>query len=89
MLNYLIYCLIKGLLNFFLTISLIHFISIELKECFKSFDKDGSGYISASELGSVCEALGLVVSEGDLTHLLKLMDTDGSGCVDFKVTFTG
>jgi hypothetical protein len=56
-----------------------------LKTVFESFDTDKSGSISVSELFSVFKALGFKVNDSDLNSIMKMMDHDKSGCVDFKV----
>ena len=48
------------------------------------FDVDGSGSISVIELNGLCEKLGLKVKDDELRALMKLMDRDGSGSVDFE-----
>jgi Ca2+-binding EF-hand superfamily protein len=46
------------------------------------FDTDGSGEISAAELGAVAEELGLGMDANDLASAMAEMDGDGSGEVD-------
>ena len=48
------------------------------------FDKDGSGTISSSELKKLCQELGLKVTDSEVTNLVRLMDKDGSGAIDFE-----
>jgi hypothetical protein len=49
---------------------------------FAMFDTDGSGEISAAELGAVAEELGLGMDANDLASAMAEMDGDGSGEVD-------
>ncbi|RNA38039.1 calmodulin [Brachionus plicatilis] len=56
----------------------------ELKDCFSVFDSDDSGSICVKELKKVCESLGIKVGDRQVNELMRLMDRDGSGSVDFK-----
>ncbi len=55
----------------------------KLWEAFKVFDADGSGGISASELGQVMRSLGQNPSKTELRDLIKEVDVDLSGSIDF------
>ncbi|UJR14686.1 hypothetical protein I4U23_001679 [Adineta vaga] len=55
----------------------------ELKDAFNVFDTDGSGKISATELSSIFRALNVNVSGQQLNQLVKQMDSNGSGQVEF------
>lgn len=55
----------------------------EIKEAFSLFDKDGDGCISTQELGTVMRSLGCNPTEAQLQGLLRELDRDGSGSVDF------
>lgn len=50
---------------------------LELKECFRLFDKDNSGTISVAELKKVVESMGIKASGDEVKALMKLMDKDG------------
>nr|AAV73912.1 calmodulin-like protein [Pinctada fucata] len=56
----------------------------EFREAFHLFDKDGSGSISAEELGTVMRSLGQNPNEQELQDLVEEIDTDGNGEVDFN-----
>lgn len=56
----------------------------KLWEAFKVFDADGSGNISANELGQVMRSLGQSPSETDLRDMIKEVDIDLSGSIDFE-----
>ena len=45
---------------------------------------DGDGTISSSELGSVMRSLGMEPTERDLQRLMRAVDTDGSGVIEFQ-----
>ena len=53
------------------------------KEAFSVFDKDGSGTVSTSELGEMMSALGQNLSAEELDEMVKEVDADGSGEIDF------
>ncbi len=55
----------------------------KLWEAFKVFDADGSGGISASELGQVMRSLGQSPSDTELRDMIKEVDVDFSGTIDF------
>ena len=56
----------------------------ELRAAFKVFDKDGNGFISASELRGVMQNLGEVLSQEDVDAMIKEADVDGDGQVNFE-----
>ncbi|WP_449418233.1 EF-hand domain-containing protein [Phormidium nigroviride] len=56
----------------------------KLWEAFKMFDADGSGAISAEELGQVMRSLGQSPSETELRDMIKEVDVDLSGSIDFE-----
>jgi calmodulin len=54
------------------------------KAVFGEFDQDGSGSISTVELGDVFAKMGLITSEEELQSLVKEIDSDGSGLIEFE-----
>ncbi|BAZ52107.1 signal transduction protein [Nostoc sp. NIES-4103] len=56
----------------------------KLWEAFKVFDADGSGAISAKELGEVMRSLGQSPSDIELRDMIKEVDVDLSGSIDFE-----
>jgi calmodulin len=56
----------------------------EFREVFNLFDKDGSGTISASELGTVMRTLGQNPSETEVENMIREVDKDGNGEIDFE-----
>jgi len=56
----------------------------ELKEAFKVFDKDGDGTITASEIEVVMKALGENVDRETIDLMIKSVDTDGNGSIDYE-----
>lgn len=56
----------------------------KLWEAFKVFDEDGSGAISAEELGQVMRSLGQSPTDIELRDMIKEVDVDLSGTIDFE-----
>lgn len=56
----------------------------KLWEVFKVFDSDSSGAISTEELGQVMRSLGQSPNETELRDLIKEVDVDFSGTIDFQ-----
>ncbi|XP_019926399.2 uncharacterized protein [Magallana gigas] len=59
----------------------------ELKEaqaCFSLFDMDNDGKIATKDLGTVVRSLGCNPSEAEVTQLIREVDIDGSGQVEFS-----
>ena len=57
---------------------------LAFKETFRLFDKDGGGSINVSEIGDVLRALGQKPTAAELAQMIKEVDADGSGDVDFS-----
>ena len=55
----------------------------ELKEVFKTFDKDGDGTIDVEELGTALRSLGQNPTKEEVRKLIDETDKDGSGHIDF------
>ncbi|XP_035162631.1 calmodulin-like protein 3 [Callithrix jacchus] len=55
----------------------------EFKEAFSLFDKDGDGCITTHELGTVMRSLGQNPTEAELQDMMREIDQDGNGTVDF------
>merc|ERR1712088_661971 len=55
----------------------------EFKEAFALFDKDGDGTISTKELGTVMNSLGQKPTPQELENMIKEVDIDGNGEIDF------
>ncbi|XP_056021983.1 calmodulin-alpha-like [Ostrea edulis] len=56
----------------------------DFKETFNLFDKDGDGTISTNELAMVMRSLGQNPSDAELEKMLKGVDEDGNGSIDFE-----
>lgn len=55
----------------------------ELYRTFMSFDQDGNGKISKSELGAVMNKLGDRLTPDELQEMIKAADLDGDSQIDF------
>ncbi|XP_074558769.1 putative calcium-binding protein CML18 [Curcuma longa] len=56
----------------------------ELREAFDVYDLDGNGLISAEELHRVLKQLGEKCSVKDCKRMIRSVDVDGDGNVDFE-----
>jgi len=54
------------------------------QQTFDMFDTDKSGAIDSDELGAVMKKLGISVKSRDLKKMIKAVDIDGNGVIDFK-----
>lgn len=52
--------------------------------CFQIFDKHSRGFISASDLRAVLHCLGEDLSEDEIEDMIKEVDVDGDGRIDFN-----
>jgi len=55
----------------------------ELRQAFEVFDADGGGDIDIKELGQVMESLGIRTTKKELQEMIREVDADNSGTVDF------
>ncbi|XP_077867089.1 neo-calmodulin-like isoform X2 [Saccoglossus kowalevskii] len=60
----------------------------EFWEAFSLFDKNGDGTISIWELGTVMRSLGQNPTEDELQEMIKEVDEDGNGEIDFEEFLT-
>ena len=56
----------------------------EFKEAFEIFDKDKDGFITIKELGEIMKNLGQNPTDAELQDMIKEVDIDGNGNIDFK-----
>mmetsp|Transcript_29922 Transcript_29922/g.88973 ORF Transcript_29922/g.88973 Transcript_29922/m.88973 type:complete len:112 (-) Transcript_29922:688-1023(-) len=56
----------------------------ELVDAFAVFDEDGSGSTSKAEVKEIMEKFGQKLTEAELTQVMKEVDTDGDGQIDFE-----
>ena len=57
---------------------------MEFKGVFELFDKDRNGKITSKELGTVMRGLGQNPTEEELKQIIREVDLDGNGTIDFK-----
>ena len=55
-----------------------------MRACFQGFDKNGDGTIDRHELQAVWKEMGKHLSEVELDRLMKMVDKDNSGSVDYE-----
>ena len=60
----------------------------EFKKAFSLFDKDGDGSITAFELRTVMESLDMTPKDEDLERMIREVDLDGNGDIDFEEFIT-
>ena len=56
----------------------------ELREAFRMFDKDKSGYIDAKEIRAVTTTLGEKLTDKELEEFMKEADLDGDGRLNYN-----
>ena len=78
------------LLYFFLQEKFVNFWildvdqTLEIKEAFKIFDRDGNGFIDAKELKQVVTRLGQVLTSDEADEFMLEADLDGDGKLDYN-----
>lgn len=55
-----------------------------LKAAFRTFDKDGSGFISADELRQVMTQLGQCLGDDEVDAMIQEADEDGDGQINYE-----
>merc|ERR1719438_41251 len=55
----------------------------ELKEAFRLYDKEGQGFITTDVLKEILREIDTTLTEDDLDNIIKEVDEDGSGTLDF------
>ena len=58
--------------------------TVEIREAFKIFDRDGNGYIDAKELKHVVTRMGEVLTTAEADEFMKEADLDGDGKLDYN-----
>ncbi|KAL7171325.1 hypothetical protein ACSBR2_036056 [Camellia fascicularis] len=56
----------------------------QLMEVFRSFDRDGNGYITAAELAGQMAKMGHPLSYRELSEMMTEADTNGDGVISFN-----
>ena len=60
----------------------------ELEQAFRMFDKDGDGFIDAAELRHLLTNLGEKLTEAEVDEMIREVDIDGDGKVDYQGNVT-
>ena len=60
------------------------FLDHEIKEAFLTFDLNGNGYVGNSEIWFVLEAMQEKVTDEEIDEMIRMLDVDGDGEVNFK-----
>lgn len=58
----------------------------EIREAFKLFDKDNNGCITVTELRNILTETGQKIRPEEADELMKAIDTDGDGKIDYEGT---
>ncbi|KAI3684970.1 hypothetical protein L6452_34200 [Arctium lappa] len=56
----------------------------QLLEVFRSFDRDGNGFITLAELAGSMAKMGQPLTYRELTEMIEEADTDGDGVISFN-----
>ena len=56
----------------------------DMRRAFAIFDQDGNGSISASELKTVLDRIGIQMTDSEIANTIQEADTDGDGEVDYN-----
>ncbi|GLT73127.1 hypothetical protein SLA2020_450050 [Shorea laevis] len=56
----------------------------QLMEVFRSFDRDGNGYITAAELAGSMAKMGHPLTYRELTEMMREADSNGDGVISFN-----
>ncbi|KAK4780874.1 hypothetical protein SAY87_016980 [Trapa incisa] len=56
----------------------------QLLEVFRSFDRDGNGFISAAELAGSMAKMGRPLTYRELSEMMREADTNGDGVISFS-----
>mmetsp|Transcript_19875 Transcript_19875/g.50802 ORF Transcript_19875/g.50802 Transcript_19875/m.50802 type:complete len:85 (-) Transcript_19875:174-428(-) len=60
------------------------FSEADIKEAFRTFDRDGNGYIGTSDLKLTFRALNENLSEDEVDEMIRLVDKDGDGQIHLQ-----
>ncbi|KAL1484242.1 hypothetical protein MTO96_032688 [Rhipicephalus appendiculatus] len=56
----------------------------EIREAFRVFDRDGNGYINATELRHVMTTLGEKLTDEEVDDMMRVADKDGDGRINYE-----
>jgi Ca2+-binding EF-hand superfamily protein len=58
--------------------------SEQFRKAFNTFDKDGNGLITVKEFQKAMAGLGKQLSEKKVKKIMKEVDLDGDGCINYQ-----
>jgi Ca2+-binding EF-hand superfamily protein len=58
--------------------------SEQFRKVFNTFDKDGNGLITVKEFKKAMAGLGKKLSEKKVKKIMKEVDLDGDGCINYQ-----
>jgi len=58
--------------------------SEQFRKAFNAFDKDGNGLITVKEFKKAMAGLGKKLSEKKVKKIMKEVDLDGDGCINYQ-----
>jgi len=61
-----------------------HHKAASMRRVFRSFDKSGDGFIDRSELAAAFQEMKMNLSDAEVTQMMKMVDTDGSGSLNYE-----
>mmetsp|Transcript_12449 Transcript_12449/g.30517 ORF Transcript_12449/g.30517 Transcript_12449/m.30517 type:complete len:80 (+) Transcript_12449:65-304(+) len=60
------------------------FSESDIREAFQTFDRDGNGFIGASDLHNTYLAINENLNDDEVDELIRLVDHDGDGQVSYE-----
>jgi len=60
------------------------FSESDIREAFQTFDRDGNGFIGASDLHNTYLAINENLTDDEVDELIRLCDHDGDGQVSYE-----
>ena len=62
----------------------LNLCSEQFRKAFNTFDKDGNGLITVKEFKKAMAGLGKKLSEKKVKKIMKEVDLDGDGCINYQ-----
>ena len=62
----------------------LNLCSEQFRKAFNAFDKDGKGLITMKEFKKTMAGLGKKLSEKKVKKIMKEVDLDGDGCINYQ-----
>ena len=61
--------------------------SVDFREAFREFDKDGNGVITVKEFKKAMAKMGEKLSDKKVKEMIKEVDLDGDGSINYQGKF--